>query len=334
MRFPLNSSGTTGTAEVITSIQAANGGSQRMLMGLAFDPAATAGNLVLWVTHSAYAFNGGPDWTGKVTRLSGPNLATVQDYVIGLPRSAHDHLTNSLEFGPDGAIYFVQGSNSAMGGSDAAWENRPEHKLSAAVLRMDPTAIATPPLDVKTEEGGTYDPFAPGAPVKIYASGIRNAYDLAWHTNGQLYVPTNGSASGGNTPASPNPLPASCLTRVDSGSNGPYTGPQVTGLTNVAQVQNDFLFRVVQNGYYGHPNPQRCEWVMNGGNRTAAVDTAEVTAYPVGTQPDRNWRGSAFDFGQHRSPDGVIEYRRTSLAAPCRASSWLRATARATTSSP
>lgn len=96
-----------------------------MLIGLAFDPAATANDLVLWVTHSAYAFSGGPDWTGKVTRLSGPNLATVQDYVIGLPRSARDHLTNSLAFGPDGAIYFVQGSNSAMGASDAAWENRP-----------------------------------------------------------------------------------------------------------------------------------------------------------------------------------------------------------------
>ena len=310
VRFPLNSNGTTGTAEVITSLQAANGGSQRMLIGLAFDPAATAGDLVLWVTHSAYAFSGGPDWTGKVTRLSGPNLATVQDYVIGLPRSARDHLTNSLAFGPDGALYVIQGSNTGMGAPDAVWENRPERMLTAAVLRIDPTAIAAPPLDVKTEEGGTYDPFAPLAPVKIHASGVRNAYDLVWHTNGQLYVPTNGSNPGGNTPASPTPLPASCLTRVDSATNGPYTGPQVPGLSNVAQSQNDFLFRVAQNGYYGHPNPQRCEWVMNGGNPTAGTDTAEVTAYPVGTQPDRNWRGSAFDFGQHRSPNGVIEYRK------------------------
>ena len=197
-----------------------------------------------------------------------------------------------------------------MGAPEAVWGNRPERLLTAAVLRVDLTAIATPPLDVKTEEGGTYNPFAPLAPVKIYASGVRNAYDLVWHTNGQLYVPTNGSNPGGNTPASPDPLPASCLTRVDSASNGPYTGPQVPGLTNVTQVQNDFLFRVEPNGYYGHPNPQRCEWVLNGGNPTAGIDTAEVTAYPVGTQPDRNWRGSAFDFGQHRSPNGVIEYRK------------------------
>ena len=308
VRFPITSNGTTGTAEVISSLQAANGGSQRMLIGLAFDPASTAGNLVLWVTHSHYAFTNGPDWTSKLTRMSGPSLATVQDYVVGLPRSYRDHLTNSLAFGPDGALYVIQGSNSGMGAPETVWGNRPERKLTAAVLRVDLAAITSPPLDVKTEEGGTYDPLAPLAPVKVYASGIRNAYDLLWHSNGQLYVPTNGSNQGGNTPASPNPLPSSCLTRIDSGTNGPYTGPQVPGLTNVTQVQSDYLFRVVQNGYYGHPNPERCEWVQNGGNPTSGSDTAEVSAYPVGTQPDRNWRGSAFDFGLHRSADGVIEY--------------------------
>ena len=310
VRFPLSANGTTGTAEVITSLQTANGGSLRMLIGLAFDPSSTAGNLVLWVTHSAYAFTGGPDWTGKLTRMSGPNLAIVQDYVVGLPRSARDHVTNSLTFGADGAIYFLQGSNTGVGGPEPVWENRPERKLTAAVLRVDPAAITSPPLDVKTEEGGTYDPFVPLAPLTIHASGLRNAFDLVWHTNGQLYVPTNGSNPGGNTPASPMPLPASCVNRIDSGTNGPYAGPQVPGLTNVTQSQNDYLFRVVQNGYYGHPNPQRCEWVLNGGNPTSGSDPAEVPAYPVGTQPDRNWRGSAFDFGLHRSANGVIEYKK------------------------
>ena len=42
-----------------------------------------------------------------------------------------------------------------------------------------------------------YDPFAEDAVVKIFATGVRNAYDLVWHSNGQLYVPTNGSAAGG-----------------------------------------------------------------------------------------------------------------------------------------
>ncbi|HMC72480.1 MAG TPA: choice-of-anchor D domain-containing protein, partial [Mycobacteriales bacterium] len=146
-------------------------------------------------------------------------------------------------------------------------------------------------------------------PLTIYATGVRNAFDLVWHSNGQLYAPTNGSASGGNTPATPSPLPSSCSNRIDSGTNGAYTGPQVPGLTNIPDAQDNFLFRVVKNGYYGHPNPTRCEWVLNGGNPTSGADTAEVPQYPAGTQPDRNWRGAAYDFGLHYSPDGAVEYK-------------------------
>ncbi|WP_223828042.1 CBM35 domain-containing protein [Vreelandella titanicae] len=48
-----------------------------------------------------------------------------------------------------------------------------------------------------------YNPFADDAVVKIFATGVRNAYDLVWHSNGNLYVPTNGSAAGGNVPDDP-----------------------------------------------------------------------------------------------------------------------------------
>lgn len=310
LRYPINSNGTLGTPTLINTIITANGGEYRAIIGIAFDPAATSDNLLLWVSNNGpYIGPGAPDWSGRVSLLSGPNLENLQDYVVQLPRSYIDHMTNGLDFGPDGALYVTQGSNSAMGAADNTWGNRPERLLNAAVLRIDPAAITNPPLDVKTEAGGTYDPFAPNAPVTIYASGVRNAYDLVWHSNGQLYVPTNGSASGGNTPQSPNPLPEACATRrIDLALNGPYTGPQVPGITNVSQTQNDFLFRVVQFGYYGHPNPTRCEWVMNGGNPTAGSDPAQVNQYPVGTLPDRNWRGFSFDFGQHFSPNGVIEY--------------------------
>ncbi len=145
--------------------------------------------------------------------------------------------------------------------------------------------------------------------MTVYASGVRNAFDLVWHTNGELYVPTNGAAAGGATPATPSPLPSSCQKRIDASTNGAYTGPSVPGISSLSTAQDDYLFRVRQGGYYGHPNPSRCEWVLNGGNPTSGTDTAEVGQYPVGVQPDRNWRGAAFDFGQHYSPDGAIEYR-------------------------
>lgn len=310
VRFPINADGTTGTAEVISTIRTAEGG-PRTIVGLAFDPAATAANPILWVTND-FSWTGSsdaPDWSGKITRLSGAALGNAQNYVVGLPRSIRDHETNSLAFGPDGALYVAQGSLSSTGEADPAWGNRAEHPLSAAILRIDTSAITSPPLDVKTPDGGgSYNPSAGGAPLTVYASGLRNAYDMVWHSNGKLYAPTNGAATGGNAPATPATLPASCANRIDSASQGAYTGPQVPGLTNQPVAQDDFLFRVVKGGYYGHPNPQRCEWVLNGGNPTSGADPAEVTQYPVGTQPDRNWRGAAYDFGLHYSPDGTIEY--------------------------
>ncbi|MHC5832064.1 MAG: hypothetical protein ACYT04_92835, partial [Nostoc sp.] len=88
-------------------------------------------------------------------------------------------------------LYVSQGSNSSTGAPNKVWSNRPERLLTAAILRVDLSKITSLPLSVKTEDGGTYNPFKQGAAVTIFASGIRNAYDLVWHTNGQLYAPAN-----------------------------------------------------------------------------------------------------------------------------------------------
>ena len=302
-RFSINADGTLGTPQLLYSLQDAYGTrKQRLAIGFAFDPSATATNLIAWVTHSSYVFLSGPDWDGKLTRLSGSSLQTVQDVLINLPRSAKDHVTNSIAFGPDGALYFTQGSTSAMGRADAVWGDREEHLLSGAVLRLDVSKLGTLPLNVKTSEGGgSYNPYNVNAPLTIYASGTRNAYDLVWHSNGSLYVPTNGSAAGGNTPAS--------VTGTLRPNGSTYSGPYVPALTNVQQTQRDFLFRVVKGGFYGHPNARRGEYVMNGGNPTSGTDKSEVPAYKVGTLPDANWRGYAFDFKNNVSPNGAIEYK-------------------------
>ncbi|MDO1448191.1 PQQ-dependent sugar dehydrogenase [Rhodocytophaga aerolata] len=304
-RFPVKADGTLGDPQIIYALQDAYGKrTPRLTIGLTFDPAATADSLVAWVTHSSFAFINGPDWDGKLTRLSGPDLQTVQDVLVHLPRSAKDHLTNSIAFGPDGALYFSQGSNSAMGKEDEKWGNRKEHLLSGAILRLDTDKLAmlpALPLDVKTSEGGSYNPYAADAPLTIFASGIRNAYDLLWHSNGQLYVPTNGSNPGGNTPAS-----VAGTRRMDGSV---YDGPEVPELMDILQDQHDFLFRVEKGGYYGHPNTERGEFVMNGGNPTDEKDPAELEDYPVGTLPDANWRGFSFQFPLHASPNGIIEYK-------------------------
>jgi N-acetylneuraminic acid mutarotase len=304
-RWQINGDGSLSNEETFVGLQGS------AVIGLVFDP--TNPN-VLWLTANNALFpEPAADFSGKIYRLTlnGPSFSQsqLQLYIIGLPRSAKDHLSNSLAFGPDGLLYLNQGSNSAMGAPDNAWFNRPERLLSGSILQINPTLTSGLPINVQTEAcdvhcqgsgtSGSYSPNAAGAPVKIYASGIRNAYDLVWHTNGSLYIPANGSAAGGNTPDNPG-------TAADE------------GLANVA-TQDDYLFRVVQGGYYGHPNPKNSKYILNGGNPTSGVDPAEVVAegtyagYAVGVQPESTWQGFAFNFGRNRSPDGAIQYKSDSF---------------------
>ena len=320
LRFAIASDGTLDAPQTIKSIQRDNKG-PRLITGIKFDPASTAQDLVVWVNHSTLPplqkdcevdggglMQGAADWCSKLSRLSGADLENCTDILVHLPRSWKDHLNMQITFGPDGALYFCQAGNTAMGAPDHKWGFRPEHLLTAAILRVDTKAITQPPLDVQTEEGGHYDPFAPGAPVTIYASGIRNSFDLLWHSNGVLYAGVNGSAAGGNTPATPDDF-AHVPRRIDSDSRGTYAGPPVPAIKEVHQTEDDLLFRIDKGGYYGHPNPARGEYILDGGNPTGGRDPAEFTDYPVGTQPDRNWRGYLFSFGKNLSPCGVIEYR-------------------------
>lgn len=302
-RWTINSSGRLSGEQIFKNPQLAG----RAIIGITFDPSNPR---ALWISHNnPLEPEPAKDFTGKISKLTlnaGTSFSpTIQDYVVGLPRSAKDHLTQSIAFGPDGKLYVSQGSNSAMGAPDDAWFNRAENLLGGAILQIDPRR--TPPkggFNVQTEDRGAanYNPFAANAPVKIFATGIRNAYDLVWHSNKNLYVPTNGSAAGGNTPEDPT-----------------QAGNQA--LTNVA-TQNDYLFKVGPNGggYYGHPNPLRGEYILNGGNPDANPNPAEVikptvnspySGYAVGTQPDPDYQGFAYDFGRNRSPNGAIEYKNT-----------------------
>jgi glucose/arabinose dehydrogenase len=165
------------------------------------------------------------------------------------------------------------------------------------MLRLDPRLVSRT-LDVKTRDGGgTYDPTAPGAPLTRFATGVRVGFDLVFHSNGSLYVPINGSAKGGNTPGN--------------------SGNSVRALENVA-TQADLLLRIEQGGYYGHPNPMRGEYVLNGGNPSDVADPLEVREYPIGTRPPSNWKRAAYDFGKSVSPNGAIEYKSNAFGGALR----------------
>ncbi|WPR77524.1 PKD domain-containing protein [Algoriphagus sp. NG3] len=326
-RWTINADGTLANEEVLSAWKSAYNNS-RTAIGFVFDPAATADNLIAYISHVSFGVNAGAaDWDGNISKLSGANLQNEQLLVTQLPRSNRDHLTNSLAFRPSepNVIYFLQGSNSAAGAYDGAWQ-REESLLSGAGLRLDMSKLpSTLPLNVRTTRNieaikaanvnsptlgltdlGTpgYNPYYVNAPLTIYASGIRNAYDLVWHSNGQLYIPTNGTAGGSNAPASIDGMRRPDGTFYNTSGN-PAMYPPIPASNN-NNTQRDWLFRINPSetlGYFGHPNPYRGEFVLNRGD--VDVDNAVYN----GIQPDVNYRGYAFDFEFNKSPNGVIEYK-------------------------
>ncbi len=313
-RWDINGDGTLDNQQTITTLSSAFGG-PRLAIGFVFDPDSTPTNLIAYVTHSTFTFSGGPAYDGEISMLSGSSLQDHQHLITGLPRSVRDHLTNSVAFRPGepDVLYFLQGSNSAGGEADGPWGNRPERLLTAALLRLDLNKLPDNlPLNVRTSDDqsvinaadidsavtsdGYYNPYYTNAPLTLYATGIRNAYDLVWHSNGQAYVPTNGTAGGSNSPAS-----VQGTRRPD----GTFYNGQAVPFVSGNSTQRDFLFRINPAqplGYYGHPNPLRGEYVLN----RASEDT---NTYPSTITPDANYRGFAFDFEFNKSPNGVVEYK-------------------------
>jgi hypothetical protein len=163
-----------------------------------------------------------------------------------------------------------------------------------AYLRFDDRGVAT----VRAGEAPDaailrqyYDPFAQDAIARLFVTGLRNGYDLVWHSNGSLYVAANGSSAGAHAPDDPR-------TPADE---------DVTGMPR----QPDLLYRFEGGEYGGHPNPLRDEYVAFGGNPTTQEDPFEQKRYQIGTQPDPRFPPDrVHSLGFHHSPTGTIEYPR------------------------
>lgn len=274
--------------EVITSLVDQRG--VGLTLGIAIDPASTADEVALWVTHSQdavlYSVGSGLLNSGAVHRLSGPAFAVVEDMIVGLPRAIANHAPNSLHFGPDNRLYLAVGGNTGAGAPVAVpteFGNRPEQPLSAAILVADVFAEGF--------NGACYaagqDPLfgSPGCDVFPYATGLRNSYDFVWHTNGQMYATDNGLGVTGAYPpvATPACFGLASHLPVDEGGQNPGQQP-------------DLLLRVSEGAYYGHPNPSRDECVFKDGSLQ-------------GVSPLSNYVPELAVLGDHTSSNGIIEYR-------------------------
>jgi N-acetylneuraminic acid mutarotase len=295
---------TLNSARQVTSDQVITSLGTRLTLGVAIDPASTAAQVILWVSHSdpnlsgpssTSGSGGAPANSSAIARITvDPTAKTATraspDPVTGLPRSQGNHSINGLDWGPpeaDGSrkLYIALGGNTGAGSPNMSPESlgefglREEQPLSAAILVADVKMSGFDGSCANTTD--IYGP--PPCSVTTFATGIRNAYDLIWHSNGSLYAPDNGAAVGPTFPPSPTPP---CT------GSAPYPA-------NDPGDQNDLLLRVLGGRYYGHPDPHRLpspQCVFKDGSWQ-------------GVAPLTNYQRPISDLGPKKSADGIIEYK-------------------------
>ncbi|GAB3163293.1 PKD domain-containing protein [Telluribacter humicola] len=212
------------------------------------------------------------------------------DLIRGLPRSEENHSNNGMQL--DGnTLYVIVGGNTNAGSPSTNFAYASEYALTTAVLSIDLAAIEAlptqgsgntkykydlPTLDDPTRAGNpdAGDPFGgndglnqakviPGGPVKVFATGFRNGYDLViTKTPGKsrrMYVIDNGANQGwGGHPASEGVGTATNnYVSGEPGSTGSGPNdPQVNNRDNLHYIGN--LDTYVPGSFYGgHPNPIR-----------------------------------------------------------------------------
>ena len=260
---------------------------QRLVTGILVT--GTPGRPVVYVTSSDPRFGRGVSGndepvdtnSGVISQLVRTHSGWQRsDLVRGLPRSNADHAPNGMALSRDGTtLYIAQGGNTNLGAPAAAFGKVPEYALSAAILSVDLLGAGDrtydlPTLDDPDRPGirDESDPFGgnrglnqaravAGGPVQVFASGLRNPYDILISQAGLMYTIQNG--------ANPNMGAPPLEGRAGRCTNDPHEG----GLREV-----DTLHLVRENGYYGHPNPTRAEC-----DRVPPREREALTTFPAST---------------------------------------------------
>ncbi len=234
----------------------------RQITGIALY--GSASNPEIWVTSSDPRIGAGPLGTDKNLDTNSGIVSKITwngsswdrvDLVRGLPRSEENHSLNGLVLDSiNNILYVCAGGNTNMGARSNNFAMAPEYAYAAAILSIHLDQILSFPYDLPTLDdedrpgvNDFNDPFGGNngknqavlevdGPVRIHASGFRNAYDIILAENGKMYSWDNGpNANWGGKPTT-------CLDVQVEGGNT-YT---------------DGLHLIPSAGYYGgHPNLTR-----------------------------------------------------------------------------
>jgi IPT/TIG domain len=117
----------------------------------------------------------------------------------------------------------------------------------------------------------------------MYATGLRNAFDIVYTSTGEVFGTDNGPNTGFGD------ISTEC-TDDDANVAGPIAG-------SPSQSRGDKIYKVIKGGFYGHPNlnRQQCAWI----DSTTHKDV-------LGRDPPANYVKQLAVLGS--SVDGIIEY--------------------------
>ncbi|HET6616080.1 MAG TPA: PQQ-dependent sugar dehydrogenase, partial [Dehalococcoidia bacterium] len=189
----------------VTAVQQLTTNTQMQeVFGIAFDPSDASSPAPVYVTNTISGFGDAGQappgsYPGKITRISGAGYATRTDVITGLPASNSGHQANGVAFGPDGRLYISHGSttNAGVTSLSSGLFTREEVPLSGAMLVADIHAAGFDG-NIVYNPTGTYgnSVVQVAGDVDVFAYGLRNPYDLVFHSNGYLYSTDNGPNPG------------------------------------------------------------------------------------------------------------------------------------------
>lgn len=292
-----NDDGTTDWSgkRLLTGIHVTGSAAQPIIYAASSDPRQAAGPNG---TDSNLDTNSGI--LHKLTRNGG--AWSKLDLVRGLPRSEENHVSNGLVL-VDNKIYLNVGGNTNQGVPSNNFAELSEYALSAATVVIDLGAIGNSTYDLPTLDGPAdqHDPFGghdglnqaklvQGGPVQIFASGLRNAYDIVYTTSGRFYVWDNGPNTGwGGTPNN------NCSNNIDNGGTKHQDG-----------------LHLISQGYYGgHPNPTR----GNKSNTFGGQSPIEGDANPEECDYQNPVSGDGALTANQESTNGLVEYTASNFAS-------------------
>jgi len=232
-----------------------------------------------------------------------------QDLVRGLPRSEENHVPNGLIM-YENKILLNTGGHTNMGVPSNNFAELAEYALSTAILEIDVNAIGNgthdlPTLDDEDRPGANdnNDPFGGNdgknqaklmktGPVKLFATGFRNIFDITLTDSGKIYVFDNGPNPGwGGTPK------GNCVNNIDNGGAHHW----------------DNLHLITKNFYGGHPNPTRGS-KNNKFNNSNPQSPIEGAARPEECNYKNPGKGDGALTTIQASSNGLDEYTASNFA--------------------